>query len=394
MAIAGLVHTFDRTNRVKYPALHPLHEEGFKIAELTRHQSAYISMFIKHFELAIPGAAGTGKTVLAMEMAWRLAERGSQVLLLCSNPFLPPWIEEKLIRKDLTAGEQSIRQFIQILDLQGLCRLVEERTVGSQRATNLQRFDTQREIVQFLSSRTRSLAGKGLLFDAIIVDEGQEISPELWAAINKLRKSNSRGRAYFFYDEAQRDMEGAWTVPIATNRIVLPLMDNVRNTQHIFDLMMKFYVGTDAPQCRGPKGKSPEYLRIEELGSSQQGADGETLALQRTLDTLIRSKRIAPEDIMIITCRTQKRSRWFKMPNVGAHKLTWQSDGRLVGRVAVSTIRSAKGLERKYILLTELDGLTDMTDHTLRKKRLYIAISRALLRIIIFGTQEDLLQFA
>jgi hypothetical protein len=389
-AISAAISTLERTDKIKYPSLHPLHEDGYAIATLTRYQSEYIESFFKAVELAIPGAAGTGKTVLAIEMAWRLAEHGSEVLLLCSNPFLVPWIE-KLIRKDLSLSEQRVREHIAIHDIMSLCEAVARKSGSSQTFAQLSRSLTP---AQFLHRSLNALRKNNLLYDAIIIDEGQEVSAELWSAIKELKRAGPGGRAYFFYDEAQRETSEKWTVPVASTRVMMPLKDNVRNTRHIFDLMMKFYVGEDSPTCHGPLGSPPTYVDTTNPGSQHGKVDGETLALESQLNELVEHKHIRPEDILIVTCRAQKQSRWFKTPSLGRHQLTWRSDGRTTGHVAVSTIRSAKGLERKCVILTELDGLDEIRDPIARRRKLYIAISRALLRIIVLTSEPNLLRYA
>jgi superfamily I DNA and RNA helicase len=233
-----------------------------------------------------------------------------------------------------------------------------------------------------------------LLYDVLIIDEGQEITDELWSAIRNVRRTGPMGRTYFFYDEAQRETSEKWTVPISSTRVVLPLKDNVRNTQQIFDLMMKFYVGKDSPICHGPLGSPPKFVDTEGSAGQHTEVDREARTLELQLNELVSQKQINPEDILIVTCRSQKQSRWFKTPILGRHQLTWKSDGRMTGHVAVSTIRSAKGLERKCVILTELDGLDEFRDPVARQKKLYIAISRALLRIIIFSSEENLLRHA
>ena len=391
-AISAAVETLERTDKIKYPSLHPLHEDGYAIARLTRYQSEYIASFFKAAELAIPGAAGTGKTVLAIEMAWRLAEHGSHVLLLCSNPFLVPWIEEKLIRKNLSMNEQRVCEHIEIHDITSLCEAVAGKCGSSHTFSQLSRTMTP---AQFLHRSVHGLKKNNAFYDAIIIDEGQEITAELWSALKELKRAGPRGRTYFFYDEAQRETSEKWTVPVASTRVMMPLKDNVRNTQHIFDLMMKFYVGNDSPTCHGPLGSPPKYVdTTTNVTGQHRKVDGETLALEGQLNDLVEHKHIHPEDILIVTCRSQKQSRWFKTPSLGRHQLTWRSDGRTLGHVAVSTIRSAKGLERKCVILTELDGLDEIRDSVARQKKLYIAISRALLRIIVLSSESNLLRHA
>ena len=59
-----------------------------QLLDLTIEQYEALSEMSEHDRVAVDGAAGTGKTVLAMEFAKRLSESGKTVGLLCSNDVL------------------------------------------------------------------------------------------------------------------------------------------------------------------------------------------------------------------------------------------------------------------------------------------------------------------
>jgi superfamily I DNA/RNA helicase len=107
------------------------------------------------------------------------------------------------------------------------------------------------------------------------------------------------------------------------------------------------------------------------------------------LDHLIDAEGIAPEDILVITCRSQKRSRWYTSENrqIGKHRLIQRPEGGRPGRVALSTVRSAKGLERRVVILTELDGLDGASK---REALLYVALSRAVHHLVVLGPEKAL----
>jgi len=60
-------------------------EENQELLRLTEEQMVVLDSLAAHKRAAIEGAAGTGKTVLALEKARRLAKNGARVLLLCFN---------------------------------------------------------------------------------------------------------------------------------------------------------------------------------------------------------------------------------------------------------------------------------------------------------------------
>jgi superfamily I DNA/RNA helicase len=128
-------------------------------------------------------------------------------------------------------------------------------------------------------------------------------------------------------------------------------------------------------------------------GAPAAPADPEVIALQLALDHLVDAEGILPEEILVITCRSQKHSRWYsaEQRQIGKHRLIQRPEGGRPGRVALSTVRSAKGLERKVVILTELDGLDETArDHTRRDTLLYVAISRAVHHLVVLGPEKAL----
>ena len=59
-----------------------------RTSKLTEHQFAVLDGLADHNRAAIHGGAGTGKTVLALEKAQRLAGRGAETLLICYSQAL------------------------------------------------------------------------------------------------------------------------------------------------------------------------------------------------------------------------------------------------------------------------------------------------------------------
>ena len=120
--------------------------------------------------------------------------------------------------------------------------------------------------------------------------------------------------------------------------------------------------------------------------------------MRKALDFLIDVEGIAPQDILIITCRpqkvskTQEASRWYARGAeyaLGKHAIR-RGAVSVNGKVALSTVRAARGIERLAVILCELDGLRGASV-TYRDKLLYAAISRAKHQIVTLGSAEELL---
>jgi hypothetical protein len=415
-ALAALYQTLAPTVQVQSRLAVQIEGEARRIQELTAEQFAILQALGRYRRLAVSGAAGTGKTVLAYEKARRLAAQGLDVLLLCSNPSLARWLDA---RAKLEPAE--LWPHLVVHDVDALCAWVltlagtlkgtkdgGEETGGPERSAALAEL-------LLTAIRTLERRGERMPFDAILVDEAQDLDRPLWEPILTLLRDRADGLCYAFYDEAQREADGGWRLPLPADttgeKPLLPLVVNLRNTRAIFDVMMRFYHGPDAPICHGPAGRAPMYLdpgslpapltqplaAISSTGDAPAegdepalGADDvEVTALRLALDHLVGADGILPEEILVITCRSQRRSRWYTAENrrIGAHRLIQRPEGGRPGRVALSTVRSAKGLERKVVILTELDGLEGAAR---RDALLYVALSRAVHHLVVLGPEKAL----
>src|SRR2546426_854465 len=92
-------------------------EEDRRIVELTNDQSYVLSYVTKRHRAAIVGPAGSGKTILALQVAKRLAATGNRVLLTCFNWRLADYLREQVKG---TAG-------LDVFHFHGLCRDVAEK---------------------------------------------------------------------------------------------------------------------------------------------------------------------------------------------------------------------------------------------------------------------------
>lgn len=363
--------------------------EERRISELTDEQFQQLERMRRYHRLAIQGAAGTGKTVLAIEKARRLAAQGLTILIVCVNPRLAGRIKN-VFQQEST----DIREHVQVYCLDELC----QKLAADAGIPHLLSSRTDQKLLDQVFIRSlKELKAKGkkdIQFDAILVDEGQDIERPIWGHLNALLRNKTDGIFYVFYDPAQRDIPHDWVPPTNVARKDLPLTMNCRNTQTIFQLIKQFYRGLDELECGGPEGR-PVWFRdpAQCLWEPGPDEDREILTLRDVLDELIDEQGIQPEDLLIISCRpqqsskTRQGSRWYKQDTVGAHKLTWKSEDLKTGKVAISTIRAAKGLERKVVILAELDGVASEPK---RDALLYIALSRAMYHLVVLGAEEQL----
>ncbi len=385
-ALAALAGMLAPTVHVQSTLAAQIDRDAPRIEQLTREQFEKLDQLSRYRRLAVRGSAGTGKTVLAVEKVHRLAAAGLDVLFLCRNSFLARWVERRFSQEP-----DEIRQHIDTAYLEELCALLATNAGIAYQVGN---GDSDEKIASSLKASFDALKAenKVVAYDAILVDEAQDIGRPIWPYLQRLLRDQQDGLLYAFYDPAQSEngLDDDWSPPLGRGKRNKPLTINCRNTRSIFALMQRFYTGLDDPVCLGPEGSPVQFIAPEQCKPRAEFAgDYEKEALAQTLDRLIGEEKVAPEDILIITCRSRMKSRWLHQRQLGRHKLTWQSDKMMPGHVALSLVRSAKGLERKVVILSELDGLEGIT-RPRRDNLLYIAISRAMFHLIVLGTEDTL----
>jgi hypothetical protein len=354
---------------------------------LTEEQYASLEALSNYRFLEVPGAAGTGKTVIAYEKAFRLAREGKRTLLVCSNPALATWLNEMRAR-----DARPETAYFEVSDLRSLClRAPQQGKLPAQTDD-----DEEPEAVraaQAISELARQMRRtKAALYDAILVDEAQDFDQPLWKPLRQLLRDEKAGLFYVFYDLAQRDRDGAWEVEMPGRPALMPLVANLRNTKEIFKLVALFYPDRERQRifAKGAQGTPPIYIDPRAL--SVPGEDPDATAMRQALDLLVEVEGIAPQDILLITCRSMRTSRWYTSGveySLGAHDIR-RGAATSAGKVSLSTIRAARGIERLAVILCELDGVREAKP-AYRDKLLYSAVSRAKHKLIVIGSQAELL---
>jgi len=394
-AVQALIDTLDQTTLTMQARLSVRIPEAEKLIErLTQEQYDILEALSDRRLLQIIGAAGTGKTVLAYEKGFRLAREGKRVLLLCSNPALAAWLIEM---RDHDGRPET--KLFDIYDLQALCALATPQRSAQSPAEDDEAPEASRA-AQAINDLVRNRRQqKQPLYDAVLVDEGQDFDQPLWRSFRQLLRDEKVGLFYVFYDLAQRERDGAWEPDLPGRVGYLPLVVNLRNTGRIFELVQRFYPEREKKQMRwrGDIGTPPAYIDPREI-TTPPGEEPEETAMRRALHSLIEVEGIAPEDMLIITCRPQRKSKaqdasyWYARGEefpLGRHTVR-RGAARVKGKLGLSTVRAARGIERLAVILCELDGL-EKAGPTYRDKLLYAAISRAKHKLVVIGSEAQLL---
>jgi hypothetical protein len=349
------------TVEIRTPLKFEFDEEDRKIVELTDDQ-AWILSFVTHRQRAVvTGPAGSGKTLLAIQIARRLADAGRPTLLTCFNKRLAEYLQTS------TGGVANL----DVAHFHEVCvRTARQAGLtlppGSAEAGS-QYFE--RELPALLADAVEKL---GPRYDGIVVDEAQDFREWWWPALLSMHRHPDDGPLYLFADDNQNLYGGALPIVDGDTRCP-PLPVNLRNTKAIHDFVSVFYEGGPRATAKGPPGRPPEILGYED-------DDDLVHLLAVVLHNLIDGERVPVDDIVVLTPSGKGKSRLRARERVNGFRL---SDTVEPGAVLTASVHGFKGLERPVVILAELGDkhVEDLASYV------YVGGSRARNHLIVLAAE-------
>ena len=332
--------------------------ESQQISEATLSQYKVLSILERIPRALISGCAGSGKTLLALEKAKRLSDNGNSVLMVCFNKKLAAWMR-KIIQPESK---------IEIYHFHGLCS-----HIGQMANLSIPSPDPESASISFFEYELPEFLMDGLQeieqrYDAMIVDEGQDIKPTWWIPLQELLRDPNQGIFYIFYDDNQSIYNKELNFPFSGP--IFPLHENCRNTKLIHNEILRFYRSAISPESIGPEGRKPEFIFFTESQDEKQ-------ILKQTIKKLLHSDDIKPDELVILNPLRMGKSKWEEGFKIGNLQLSW--DINVETKIRCSTIHSFKGLESPVIIMTELDCILSKE----LKELLYVGMSRARNHLIL-----------
>lgn len=360
---------------------------------LTNEQISVLEMLSGSRRNFIGGRAGTGKTLVAIEQARRLRDSGMKVLFLTSSTESARWtswqvehsIPKRQTKWDLgqrlhnfrsnTAGGVLVVTATELAyALKGLALEMPWQDVDPLFSRG-DRAGTVSRRGEVLSTKLETVIfGQEELprFDAIVVDEGQDLASSTYELLELLLTDESISPLYVFADLYQRSLSEAgyrFNLPFEANRLVLNV--NCRNTQEISRVLASLNVpGASSRDIAGPP------VNCLTRPTPEQRAD---LAVA-TVERLIESSQFRLDDIRVVYLKGE--SATYK-----ALKSRFGRSRRIDGLPVPCTTDMIKGLEAEVCIVVA--GKSKSADSPIDAE-LYKAISRARSLLYIIAPQETL----
>ncbi len=307
--------------------------------QLTREQAIILDFLKFQKKAVIAGAAGTGKTLIAIEKARQLHNEGKKTLFLCFNNLLATYLNKQYSHYGF-----KISTFDSLASSFGVTQPTYEKT--------------RTFFLELLLDDNSDF-----FYTNIVIDEGQDFEND-WLEYLEYRATDC---FYVFYDENQSLYNKELPSLISNAPTKLTLSINCRNTEAIAKTaygainLQKKSIHT----LSGVKGIQPTLLpelSIKDLAKQ----------INLVINDFCIKTSVPLHNVAVITMNTWNDSILKKMSN--EMKIKW-GDSLEENMVHFNTARKYKGLEADLLIITDLDWNSMQSD--VYKRLLYTTCSRA-----------------
>jgi hypothetical protein len=316
---------------------------------LTQEQSRILEFLDEQPTATIQGGAGTGKTLLALEKARRLAGSGGTVLFLCYNSALKKFLSSfhALRGVDFHTFHSLAARLVNVA-----CASAEELEAAVLDRLTDPRFE--------------------LPYEHVLIDEGQDFEDD-W--IDSLH-SATRGHFYIFFDRNQLVQQSRIPGWVDRAECRLTLSQNCRNTVQIARLSSRVMMGRVIGEERMPTGPGAVFHSCSYPGASINDVQS-VIAKWMT-------EGYEPSDIALLTAKTLESTSLGSISSIGPWRV---AEDITKGCITWNTARRFKGLEAKAVLLVDVDikQFTNPLDRSL----FYVGCSRAMHELQVMFTNVD-----
>lgn len=352
-----------------------------KLLHITEEQYKIFRMFSSNNRVILNGGAGTGKTLLAIEHARKIASLGKSVLFLTYNKLIATYLNYNLNKeKDEYKGIIDIANFHEFIS-----RHIE---TYDKNQYNDNTFFKEIMPERFLDYVNNSFNDK---YDVVIIDEGQDLlRVNYLLCINEMIIGGlENGSWYVFYDSNQNiyneEFEDGYKLLLEYRPVTLELSLNCRNTKQIctYNTLISGLNYENMIKVRGENVERDIYSDNTDLHNK----------LKRLVKQL-KHDGVKLKDIIILSPYKFEKSGLegnnifksiCKFQNISSMKY----NSFILDSLKFSTIHSFKGMESKVIIIIDMDKFKEIKDKLLN----YTAISRARVLLYMFIKNDALNEF-
>ncbi|MCR5661621.1 MAG: NERD domain-containing protein [bacterium] len=305
--------------------------------KLLKEQSLILKFLEEQHTVTINGAAGTGKTLIALEKAKQLAANGEKVLFLCFNKMLKTYLDS-----------QYKNENIKFLTIAGFCC-----SMCNSSKTDYSKLNDILTDIYFNGS---------FPYKHIIIDEGQDFgipdiaNNKILETLKTIIEDKQQGCFYIYYDRTQLIQADVLPDILKDADCKLTLYRNCRNTKNIAQTSLSVINGSKLKL----KDSSIEGSRATMHFCNE---DNIVSVIDNIIDTLINEKKLDPKEIIILTCNTESYNvfqksypedyKYIISEDQSDHEIKYYNKGNQ--KIRFTTCRKFKGLESEAVILVDID---------------------------------------
>ncbi|MGY1825964.1 NERD domain-containing protein [Blastococcus sp. SYSU DS0541] len=365
-----------------------LERETRRQAQMVENQIEAYRTLLSTDRVVTLGGAGTGKTVVAAQLARQLSSTGSRTLLLCHRGGVQAFLSTLLgIRSTHRSYDGQSPEPLHVAAWIKVAGAVAE-AVGRSSVRPADPALSE----YFLEFRDALPAP----YDALVVDEGQEFTPNQIEALTWLLSDPDSSPVYIFADPFQhsgifstptrdrleKKVRYKWTSPISSETVMLTT--NCRNSSQIAEISSKFYPHTaPLPVADGP---DPQFHQVQQTSVLSEAF--------RLVAKLTNEEGLRPNQLLVVLIgfamkEAEQAARRSRVSTVALDQIFRFPLTPKDLRVACGRPDDAQGLEADAIVVAYRPD--PGTPGTLRE--MYIATSRArsVLHVVSSLSPDDIL---
>lgn len=393
-----------------------LQRANSELLELTEQQYSVLRLTEHNERVMIDGAAGTGKTLLAVELARRRHDKGNRVVLFCAIPSMANWLRQLGVPDEveiapfrqpshlikLLLGEdlspRTLPLWLRSIEID---REYEDAYATSVEASMAYEEGFQRRWEAFEDARSALMEevvseflreGREPPFDYVIVDEAQilasadslkmvdavlvgGISSGNWTMFGDFSNQN------ILFDTRKKDLRQEFRESYLQVWTEDKLSINCRNTQPIAEVVSEFaapysYDVDDVFQIPGPAARRIYYKDDDPLSKTWDLLDSEIGALQK--------QAVRNEQIVVLHNVKLDDDRRYGINGLEINDISEDYTLLSKSHLNACNIVSFQGFESDVIIL--VPGVTE--DKEDERRTLYTAMSRAKGHLIVIANEE------
>ncbi|ATD80525.1 MULTISPECIES: DEAD/DEAH box helicase [Desulfovibrio] len=325
----------------------------------------------------VAGPSGCGKTLILAHRAWhlpRVDKKVRRILITCFNLSLVGYIRRLLSRKGVSLGPDGV----EVLSFYSLC----ERILGEPLAHSREQGDYYSLVVQEVLDRLNGSHPLQGHWDAVMVDEGQDFSPEMAQVMLRLLPPLGSMTVVQDTNQCLYRQDGGWEHLNIEGLRIHRLTRQYRNTRAIARYAARLLDAPPAPEdMAGATGTEPTWLhssdtrtQVEDVANAVAALVHGGVPMSEIAVLYTHSKADDVENLpQCLLEAIEARGAlcvWAARDPASKRVFDITTDS-----VTISTIHSTKGLDFAHVFLLGLDKLNP--DYPRHRRLAYVGMTRA-----------------